>query len=381
MLCSTKRLQNTKLYKEHNALSDYYYQVSLQKEQTQQSFYKRMILTNQDSGEVLQMNHSFEKDYKKYTKSIEQKVYALEQEAKDKNLQPIFLTLTLPSAYHPFISVITGGKRRYVAKNLAFAFDTLEEAIKEGYDTLQHIYRIFYKRVKSAVKDLLYIKVVEAHKTLIPHFHILFYAPKAKSKIIKKIFDKIVSEFELDQTDFEIIADNSSQNNNMPKTGINRASKYIMKYVTKQLKSGSDYFTARLIDGWKRKNKIRIITMSNLDLSLADFRAIYHGVDKSTKEHLLKGAKRAKVNLFYFIMKNLYQLKIKLVRGVKKLSTNRYIHNKSFKLFKVVHRTQRRGGYYYAVKSLIFFISDDIAYEKQTFNRIILNRGENYYEQ
>ena len=382
MLCSTKRLQNTKLYKEHNALQNHYYHLSLKKEQNQQAFFKRMSVANQTSGEVIQMNHSFEKEYKKYTKSIEQKVYALEQVAKDKGLKPIFITLTLPSEYHPFISVITGSERRYVAKNQAFAFRSIEEAVKGGYAYLQHVYRVFYKRVKNITKkDLLYIKVVEAHNTFIPHFHILFYVKKENIKIIRKIFDNIISEFELNQTDFEIIADNAVQSDNKPvKTGVNRASKYIMKYITKQLKEGSDYYTARLLDGWKRENRIRIITMSNLPLSLADFRAIYYGMEEEIKEQILSNAKKEKVSLFYFIMKNLFQLKIKLIDGIKKLSTNRYLHNKQFKLFKVQIRTQHNGGYVYKTHSLIFFIGNNIVYEKQKYQRIIHNGGY-YYEQ
>jgi hypothetical protein len=120
----------------------------------------------------------------------------------------------------------------------------------------------------------LYVKVVEVHKTFLPHFHILFYVEKSEIKIIKKIFDKINIEFSLAQSDFEVI-----------KTNINRASKYILKYVLKSLNSNEDYYKARLIDGWKRQYKIRMITMSNLDLSLYEFRTIYYGLDKDVGTH------------------------------------------------------------------------------------------------
>ena len=48
------------------------------------------------------------------------------------------------------------------------------------------------------------------------------------------------------------------------KTGVNRASKYI-KIYNEEFKNGQDYFKARVLDGWKRLYKIRMITMSNLD--------------------------------------------------------------------------------------------------------------------
>ena len=59
-----------------------------------------MILRNQSTNEVLDINYNFEKYYKKYTKSIEQKIYTIESICKRKDLVPVFVTLTLPSEYH-----------------------------------------------------------------------------------------------------------------------------------------------------------------------------------------------------------------------------------------------------------------------------------------
>jgi len=79
MLYSTKRLQNTEQYKEFIKLKDSYYKLSLTKEQGQQKFFKKMSLKNETTGENFKLNSSFEKDYKKYTKSVEQKVYTIEK--------------------------------------------------------------------------------------------------------------------------------------------------------------------------------------------------------------------------------------------------------------------------------------------------------------
>jgi len=157
MLYSNKRLQNTKRYKEYLSLNDKYYKLSLAKEQGQQSFIKNNRFKNNATGEQLNLNYSFEKYYKKYTKSIEQKIYTIESIAKDKSLIPVFVTLTLPNEYHPFKSINYKGKRLYTSSNKDFAYKNINSAIQEGYNYLNHIYRTFYKRVKNNVSELMYI--------------------------------------------------------------------------------------------------------------------------------------------------------------------------------------------------------------------------------
>lgn len=379
MLYSTKRLQNTKQYKEFIELKDSYYKLSLKKEQNQQSFLKRMFIKNDNSSEVIKLHHSFEKYYKSYTKSVEQKVYAIEKIAKDKDLVPIFITLTLPSHYHPFQSILYDGKRKYVALNSNFDFEDLDSAVTNGYQYLNHIYRTFYKRVKNSVDDLLYIKVVENHQTMIPHFHILFYVKREKNKIIKKIFDNIQIEFELSQTDFEFIGNELQEvNTKNVKTGVNRASKYIMKYIAKTLNDGVDYHKARTLDGWKRYHKIRTITMSNLPLSMAEYRTIYHNIDEDSKAQLLNEAKDKDVNLFYYILINMFKFK-KIHKGdnfqIKKFGN---IDKSKIIFFENVTRIKNRAGYSYQTNSFTLFINHKLIYEKQNYTRLTI--GDYYHE-
>lgn len=372
MLKATKRLQTTDRYKEFIKLSDDYYHTSLKKEHNQQSYLKNMTLKNEKSGELLQLHHSFEKYYKNYTKSIEQKVYAVEKIARDDGLVPIFITLTLPSSFHPFQSVRHNGKRNYVALNESFAFDSIEEAISTGYQYLNHIYRTFYKRVKLQVKELLYIKVVEQHKTLIPHFHILFYVKKEKNKIIEKIFDNIINEFELSQTDLEFIGDELHETDTKSvKTGINRASKYITKYIIKNLADGADYYNARIIDGWKRHHRIRIITMSNLPLSMAEYRAIYHNLDAEIKKELLNEAKKQDMSLFSYILENMFKLRKLRRDGAIKMKRYGNIDKAKIHFFADVTRYKRQVGYAYSLDSFTLFINHKLIYEKQYYTKFM----------
>lgn len=65
--------------------------------------YKQII--KKSNGEFITSNYSFENYYKKYTKSIEQKVYCIEQISMEKNLIHIFLAITLDSRFHQFQAI------------------------------------------------------------------------------------------------------------------------------------------------------------------------------------------------------------------------------------------------------------------------------------
>lgn len=382
MLYSNKRLQNTKRYKEYQELNDKYYKLSLAKEQGQQSFIKNNRFRNSATNELLNLNYSFEKYYKKYTKSIEQKVYTIEAKATQNNLVPVFITLTLPNYFHPFKSINYNNKRLYTALNKDFAFNNIDSAIQGGYNYLNTIYRTFYKRVKNNVSKLMYIKVVETHKTFIPHFHILFFIAKEEIKIIRKNFSKICNEFNLSQYDLELVQTNEelkeTKNHNI-KTGVNRASKYIMKYITKSLSNGEDYYKARILDGWKRLYKIRMITMSNLDLSLSDFRTIYHNLDSNTKDKLLNEAIKDKKSIFHYIMENIFKLKI--IDKDNKKSIRKYGSIKSKKFILITSITQSKrisGGYHTKVDNFKFFIEHKLIYDKPKYIKI--RRKDNEYK-
>jgi len=369
MLYANKKLQKIHRYKEYSTLIDTCYKTSLEKEQKQQSFYKRVSFANLKTGETYQLNHSFEKYYKKYTKSIEQKIYAIEAIARKKGLVPVFMTLTLPSAFHPFQSISYKNNRLYTGLNPDFAFENLDTAIKAGYEYLNRAYRTLYKRVKNKVSDLIYIRVVEAHKTMLPHFHILFFIHSSENKILRQEFDKIVSEFELSQA--ELTQTNEPKDDHTYKTGVNRAAKYVMKYITKNLKNGADMYFARVLDGWKRIYKIRMITTSNLPLTLAEYRTIYYALDSETKESLLNEAREKNINLFYLILESLAKITTLKHNVVTTLKRYRSLLYNRFVIFKtVIKRQTDRGGYSYITSGFTFYIDRRIVYKKMCLLKI-----------
>jgi hypothetical protein len=371
MIHATKRLQKTILYEEHKNLEKFYYKISLKKEFNQQSFLKKYLFANTNSGECLNINYNFDSYHKKYIKSIEQKIYTIEELAKEEDLVPIFITFTLPSTYHPFLSINYKNERLYSSINRSFEFKNIENSVCEGYQFLNNIFRIFYKRIKNIAKNIYYVKVFEIHKTFIPHLHILFYIKKDLTEKIRKKYAKIITEFKLNQTDFSLVQfDKKEFKKSRIKTGINRASKYIMKYILKQLKDGSDYYKARILDGWKRVNKIRIITSSNLSLSLSDYRAIYYNLGSIEKEKLLNKAKANDKSIFYFILKNISIITIVKINKqslVKQFSVD---ENSSIILFKYITKNRTNGVYQSSLDKLEIYIDKKLVYEKEKYIKI-----------
>ncbi|RZV18662.1 hypothetical protein [Aliarcobacter butzleri] len=103
----SKKLQkNSKLYCELQENIRLYFEHSLEKEQKQKSYLEHHNFINYKTGEVLNINYDFEKKYKEYSKVVEQRALAIQELAKrDENMCSVFITLTLPSAYHPFRSI------------------------------------------------------------------------------------------------------------------------------------------------------------------------------------------------------------------------------------------------------------------------------------
>ena len=135
---------------------------------------------NLNTNQFENINYSWENEYKKYAKIVEQRAYSIEEVVRRENEKllsldnylnedlfvKVFATLTLPSEYHPFKSIRNKDGRMYVQENPNFEFETIEDAIKLGYQKLNKIFQVFYKRVKNYVKDdLYYVKAIENHQT------------------------------------------------------------------------------------------------------------------------------------------------------------------------------------------------------------------------
>ncbi len=264
---------------------------SIEKEKQQQNFIKKkQSLKNTTTGEILNLKYSFDSKQKEYIKTIEQKVNALVSIATSQMLSQVFITLTLPSKYHPNKTLKNGT----TINNEIFSFKNINDAIHKGYKELKNIYRIFYKRLKSSTKDIYFIKVTEPHKSLIPHMHVLLFVKKAQIDKTKRIFFKVCKENKLKRVEF----DESLMNEN-----INNAVGYIMKYILKTLNS-NDQFFKRWIDGWRKKYKIRACEMSKLPISIEVYKKLYYNLSPDLKESIQKEIELKNQSFFEYFINN-----------------------------------------------------------------------------
>lgn len=254
--------------------------------------------------------------------------------------------------------------RLYVEDNKDFAFSSIKEAVSCGYKELNHIYQTFYKRVRNYVKsDLNYIRVFECNFNMIPHVHVVLYFPFEQLDNVKAVFKRVVEHFKLDRTDLEEVAF---------KDNINYASKYLLKYIIKDLNNGADIFKARVLDGWKRFHKIRVLTSSLLPINVMMYKKIYNSVSfieknkifskknyklLNVKEIIDEKVRTQGIPIYYFFQQNLF-LEQKILSADSKCSktkTNRFGDIKS--LFKVKLDIERnrdnKGRLTYKTKRLI----------------------------
>ena len=370
----SKKLQNnSNLYKELLENQKLYYEHSFEKENKQKNFLKYNQFLNINTGKKLNLDYDFEKKYKEYSKITEQRAYTIQELAKRKGFCSVFITLTLPSSYHPFKSIQSPKGRLYVEENQDFQFFSLKEAIEYGYKKLNTIYQTFYKRLKNYVKnDLYYIKAIENHTTMIPHCHLVLYFPVDCLDYVKNLFKKVVKEFELDRVDFEEVSF---------KDNINYASKYLLKYIIKDLNNGSDIYKARVLDGWKRYHKIRVLTSSLLPLNVMVYKKIYSSVSfieknkiifkindniVSMKEKIDSEAHNLGLPLYLYFQDNFSIQKIILNENNDRKIINKGIQNSLFK----VEFTSEKKTTYYKIKSLKVLFDNQTIYNKSQFIKL-----------
>jgi len=158
----------------------------------------------------------------------------LNQECIENGMIPIFVTLTLPGKYHPTSPQYD---------------NTL--SVNDGYQKLQEIFRNVYNNFRidrKKVSSLKFVRVIEPHKSWIPHLHAIVYVPSEYKDLFLGHLERIINNYELKQTDIKELET------------AKHAVTYLLKYIDKTLSGEMD------IRGWKIYHEIkRSLTMSNLN--------------------------------------------------------------------------------------------------------------------
>lgn len=242
--------------KQYHELKKYYKIYSEKKENIQQKFFNSVIIKNKNNDEIFTIKKTLESETEKYKNLIGLKVKELNRITKENNLIPLFITFTNPSKFHPFSSV-RNQKDTYVL-NKNYEFNDLKECISESYKNINMIYREFYKNIKTFSKDIKFIKIVEPHKSLICHLHRVFYIHKKDIETIHNKYKNVCKKHNLKQCKFKILKNR-------------KGSSYITKYILKNFSKDD----LQSLDGYKKLHKIRMFTMSNLDLKTDYFKKLY----------------------------------------------------------------------------------------------------------
>jgi hypothetical protein len=272
---------NKKQRKRIEELTKYYINSSKVKEKKQNEYRKRFIARNPITGEILN-DYTVKGEFEKKKRDVKSKSYHFQNEAIEENFHAIAITGTLNSKYH---------------KENLFK----ENGINEGYKVLHktlvtEIIRELAKvRSNRDIIDKRYIRVIEPHKSLIPHLHGLIYAkPEDIEEIIRVIENKVKcgnnKKWENERT--LILNENAKKNNgkigrvqiDILKNDTVSTSNYILKYLSKNLNDNDSY----LLDGWYRANKIRLVTTSKIPLTKAIYSKLYYCIDKEVREELIK---------------------------------------------------------------------------------------------
>ena len=365
---ATKKLQNTALYKELQRSLKNHFELSLNKEQKQKSYLSRIDVCNISTGEIFKLDYNFDTEYKKNIKLLEQKVSAIECIAKELGYVSVFMTFTAPSYFHPFTSVKRKDNRLYVGINENFSFTSIDSAVKDSYLFLNSLVRTFYKRVKNYVGDeYLYIKVFEPHATTIPHVHYLVFFPYEYIDAVRGVYQRVIEYYKLNQATFE---ECSFREN------ITYASRYLLKYITKNIADSQDYFTIRSLDGWKRHHKIRVLTSSDIGLSQFIYKKVYYALTSDIKAQIDAIIKEQNIPYYLYIKNNTFIKKEVKQLDLKRVKTIRSTVGNQASLFKVELKINRIRSpdtkkVNYKITEMMIRYKQEVIYKKSNLIRIL----------
>jgi hypothetical protein len=282
-------IKNNILVKEYFNLKKSYVSLSEYKEFKVNEHLKNFLIFHASKG-VFRMKKDLKTEQKNYKNLVYLKTQELERIRNSEELIPFMITLTLPTEFHPFrlINKINDDYQKIYELNENFIFSNVDTRLKCGYKKLNKIYREFYKLIKKdSNKNIKFMKIIEPHKSLVPHLHCIIFLKIENHYDILKHFNKVVKKYNLTKTEFEPLFKNVN---------------YVIKYILKNFQEED----LRMLDGWKKRNKIRLFTMSNLDLSSEVFKKLYIN-NRELNNQILTDIKEHKTdykNLYEYYTKN-----------------------------------------------------------------------------
>ncbi len=308
--------------KQYHELKKYYKIYSEKKEEKQQEFYNKVYIQNKKTDEIFTIKKTLKSETKKYKQLTSLKVKELNRITQENNLIPVFITLTNPSKFHPFVSVKNQKNTYKLNKN--YEFDDLKNCIDESYKNIKEIYRELYKNIHKLNKNIKFTKIIEPHKSLVCHLHRLIFINKKDIESVKRKYLNILKKHNLKSCQFEILKKI-------------KGSSYITKYILKNFNDND----LHSLNGYKKLHKIRMFTMSNLSLSSSIFSKLYFNNKELNKKIIedIKNKKSKYDNLYQFYTQNT-QIITENIDENGEIKTKIINKNKD-SLFKIYKKTQK----------------------------------------
>ena len=270
-------------------------------------YVENIQVINKKTHEIFNLEYDFEKNQKDDYLNIVQRTTYLQNQiiASQEEYIGFFLTLTLPSQYHPYLTINPNThNKRYIHNKNYDKSNTIHKGYKLLNETMRKIQKdmvITYDKKKDNKKynkkykkeTLKYIKVIEFHKSLIPHLHGVVYVKRKHVEQFKKHMIKVLGA---DINEIKEIKNNTNGNtinktkyNNNKNMGfveleqlenVDRTIAYLLKYIKKSLNSLNEE-EKHLLNGWKKRNRIRIFTMSKVSIPRYIYRKLYNILGKN----------------------------------------------------------------------------------------------------
>ncbi len=226
----------------------------------QENFLKYSYVKNKSTGQsiplqdcIISSNHNTPR----YYAEIQNRIDTLQREAESHNLTPVFLTITLPSEFHPMKQ---DRKTKQLVKNPKYTGIDPNEANKvltKMWAKLRHD-----RSLKELSKnERMYYRVNEPHKDGTPHAHFLLFIPSDRIERVEKAFRRLYF----------------SKSNKFVKDIIN-AKAYVMKYINKTLPKAKDELTQddEYLNAWYIKNRINRFCSSRSTAPMYLYRLLHH---------------------------------------------------------------------------------------------------------
>lgn len=166
------------------------------------SYVENLTILNKNTGEINNMSYDFiKKEYDRFLWIVFQSLYLQNDMKKKGNKVAYFITNTLPTEYHPYNTHDRRGKK--LAKPIHNPRYDKECDINTGYKLLNSSFRSLIKDWKvdtDKYNRLFYQRVVEPHKSLVPHLHGLVYVDEEYAEDFEEYYEKEVQNVWLRET-------------------------------------------------------------------------------------------------------------------------------------------------------------------------------------